>query len=205
MIFDKIKLGYGYSDLEPHIDALTLETHYGKHLQTYANNLNNILEGHEDLVKGKALEEVLSDLEAIPEDIRQGVINQGGGVSNHNFYFSILSPNAKKEPSGKLLEAINKKFGSLDAMKEKLNSVTVGVFGSGWGWLVLDENGELEIISTKDQNSPYSLNKKPLITIDVWEHAYYLKYKNVRPEYVKNIWNVIDWAKIEEIYEGYIK
>lgn len=205
MKFDKVKLAYGYSELEPTIDALTVETHYTKHLQTYANNLNNLLEGQDEFVGNKTLEDILSDINSIPEDIRQGVINNGGGVSNHNFYFSILSPNAKKGPSGKLLEAINDKFASVEAMKEKMNTATIARFGSGWGWLVLDKNCELEIITTLNQDSPYSLGKRPLITIDVWEHAYYLKYKNLRAEYVKTIWDIIDWEKIEEIYEGYVK
>lgn len=202
MMFNKIELGYKYNELEPYIDALTVETHYAKHLQTYVNNLNALLEGYEEFVGTKTLEEILSDVDSIPEKIRQGVINQGGGVSNHNFYFSILSPNPKKEPTGKLLEAINNKFGNIEEMKKKINAVSTGHFGSGWGWLVLDENGELEVITTMNQNSPLSINKKPLLTIDVWEHAYYLKYKNLRADYVKNIWNLIDWAKIEKIYEA---
>jgi len=204
-MFDKIKLGYEYNELEPYIDGLTVETHYGKHHQTYVNNLNALLEGYGEFTEGKTLEDILSNTDSIPEKIRQGVINQGGGVANHNFYFSILSPKAKKTPEGKLLEAINNKFGNLDAMKEKLNNASIGHFGSGWGWLVLDEKGELEIITTLNQNSPLSINKKPLITIDVWEHAYYLKYKNLRADYVKNIWNIIDWSKIESLYEGYVK
>ncbi|WP_027626537.1 superoxide dismutase [Clostridium lundense] len=204
-MFDKIQLGYQYNELEPYIDAATVETHYGKHLQTYVNNLSALLEGHDEIAKNKTLEDILSDINSIPESIRQGVINQGGGVANHNFYFSILSPNPKKAPEGKLLEAINNKFGSFEGMKDKINNVSIAHFGSGWGWLVIDENGELEIITTTNQNSPLSINKEPLLTIDVWEHAYYLKYKNLRAEYVKNIWNVIDWSKIESIYEGYVK
>jgi len=205
MMFDKMKLSYEYNELEPYIDALTVETHYGKHLQTYVNNLNALLEGHGEFTEGKTLEEILSNTNNIPENIRQGVINQGGGVANHNFYFSILSPKPKNAPEGKLLEAINNKFGSLEAMKDKINNTSIGHFGSGWGWLVIDENVELDVITTTNQNSPLSLNKKPLLTIDVWEHAYYLKYKNLRADYVKNIWNIIDWSKIESLYEGYIK
>lgn len=205
MIFDKVQLDYQYNELEPYIDALTLETHYAKHLQTYVNNLNALLEGHDEIAKDKTLEDILSNVNSIPESIRQGVINQGGGVANHNFYFSILSPNSKKAPEGKLLEAINNKFGSFEVMKDKISNLSIAHFGSGWGWLVIDENGELEIITTVNQNSPLSINKEPLLTIDVWEHAYYLKYKNLRAEYVKNIWNIIDWSKIENIYEGYVK
>lgn len=205
MKFDKVKLNYEYTELEPYIDALTLETHYSKHLQTYVNNLNNLLDGDNDIIENKSIEEILSDISIIPENIRQGVINQGGGVANHNFYFSILSPNPKTAPTGKLLEVINNKFGSLESMKENLNSESIAHFGSGWGWLVLDQNGELEIITTKNQDSPLTINKKPLLTIDVWEHAYYLKYKNLRADYVNNIWNIICWSKVESIYENYIK
>jgi len=204
-MFDKIKLDYEYNELEPYIDGLTVETHHGKHLQTYVNNLNVLLEGYGEFTEGKTLEDLLTNTNNIPEKIRQGVINQGGGVANHNFYFSILSPKAKKAPEGRLLEAINNKFGSVEAMKDKINASSIGHFGSGWGWLVLDEKGELEIITTINQNSPLSINKKPLLTIDVWEHAYYLKYKNLRADYVKNIWNIIDWSKVENFYEGYVK
>ncbi|WP_129598119.1 superoxide dismutase [Anaerophilus nitritogenes] len=203
-MFNKIELGYKYGELEPYIDALTLETHYAKHLQTYVNNLNDLLKDYDEIKGSKTLEDILSNINNIPESIRQGVINQGGGVENHNFYFSILSPSPKKAPDGKLLEAINNKFGSFEEMKEKINKASIAHFGSGWGWLVIDENKELEVITTTNQNSPLSINKKPLLTIDVWEHAYYLKYKNVRADYVKNIWNVIDWSKIEKIYESYI-
>ena len=205
MYFDKIELSYKYNELEPYIDELTVETHYGKHLQTYVNNLNNLLKDYGEIVENKSLEYLLSNLDTIPENIRQGFINQGGGVANHNFYFSILSPNPKKEPGGKFLEAINSKFGSVEAMKDKISNSSIAHFGSGWGWLVIDENGELEVITTLNQNSPLSINKKPLLTIDVWEHAYYLKYKNLRAEYVRNIWNLIDWSKVEKIYESYIK
>lgn len=200
-MYDKITLQYKYNELEPYIDAETVEIHYNKHLQTYVNNLNGILEGYEEFTKGKSLEEILSNVEEIPRTIRQGVINQGGGVSNHNFYFSILSPKAKRIPEGNLLEAIINKFGSFDAMKELVSKAAIGQFGSGWAWLVANDKGDLEIITTLNQNSPYSENKMPLLTIDVWEHAYYLKYKNLRGEYVKNIWNLIDWGIIENIYK----
>lgn len=199
MKYDKIKLPYSYEELEPYIDAETIETHYGKHLQTYVNNLNTTLEGYEDFSNNKSLEQILSNVEEIPTAIKQAVINQGGGVANHNFYFSILSPNAKKMPEGKLLVNINNKFGSFENMKEQINKAALAQFGSGWAWLVANRNGELEIITTSNQNSPLSDNKKPLLTIDVWEHAYYLKYKNLRAEYVKNIWNIIDWGKIENL------
>ncbi|WP_346897815.1 superoxide dismutase [Clostridium sp. UBA7503] len=203
MTYDKIKLPYEYNGLEPHIDALTVETHYGKHLQTYVNNLNKLLEGHEALTEGKTLEQLLENLDSIPNEIRQGVINQGGGVANHNFYFSILTPGGKGEPKGELLEKINKAFGSVANMKEAVSKAAIGQFGSGYGWLVLNGDGELEVMATLNQESPLSKGKKPLVTIDVWEHAYYLKYKNVRPDYVNSIWNLFNWDKIQEVYESY--
>lgn len=205
MTYEKIQLPYNYDGLEPCIDALTVETHYGKHLQTYETNLNNLLKGHEDLTHGKTLEELLGDLDAIPNDLRSGVINQGGGVSNHNFYFSILTPGGKGEPTGKLLDNIKESFGSFENMKEAVSKAAIGQFGSGYGWLVLNKEGKLEVISTLNQASPFSIDKKPLLTIDVWEHAYYLKYKNVRADYVKNIWNLFDWNKIQQVYESYKK
>lgn len=199
-MYDKVKLNYTYDELEPYIDALTVEIHYTKHLQTYVNNLNNVLKGYENFTKGKTLDDILRCPRNIPSKIRTSVINQGGGVANHNFYFSILSPNAKKKPEGKLLENINKCFGSLDELKDEVSGVSIAQFGSGYGWLVVNKKGRLEVISTANQDSPLSIGMTPLLNIDVWEHAYYLKYKNLRADYVKNIWNIIDWSIIEEIY-----
>ena len=202
-MYDKIKLPYEFNDLEPYIDALTVETHYSKHLQTYVNNLNNILVGYESFTDGKTLEEILSDVDNIPEKIRTGVINQGGGVLNHNLYFSLLSPSAKKAPEGMLLNEINSAFGNLDILKELVTNISISQFGSGYGWLVLNKQGNLEVINTPNQQTPFSLGFKPLLTIDVWEHAYYLKYKNLRADYVKNIWNIIDWKVVEDLYKLY--
>lgn len=202
MKYDKIVLPYSFDALEPYIDTLTVETHYGKHLQSYVNNLNDIVSKDPIFFENKTLDEILSDTNSIPVEIRQGVINQGGGVANHNFYFSILSPKAKTSPSGNLLNAINNTFGSFENMKDKLNKLSLGKFGSGWGWLVVNEYCGLEIITTSNQNSPLSIGKKPLITIDVWEHAYYLKYKNLRAYYIKNIWNIIDFNFIESLYNS---
>lgn len=203
MTYDKIQLPYEYNGLEPYIDALTVETHYGKHLQTYVNNLNKLLEGQEALTTGKTLEQLLENLDSIPSEIRQGVINQGGGVANHNFYFSILTPGGKGEPKGELFEKISKAFGSFGNMKEAVTKAAIGQFGSGYGWLVLNKDGELEVMATLNQESPLSVGKKPILTIDVWEHAYYLKYKNVRPDYVNSIWNLFNWDKIQEVYKSY--
>lgn len=202
MKYDKIILPYSYDALEPYIDALTVQIHYKKHLQSYVDNLNSLVAIDPKFFDEKPLNEILSNTNSIPVEIRQGVINQGGGVDNHNFYFSILSPNAKTMPEGRLLTAINNTFGSFDNMKEKLNKLSIGKFGSGWGWLVVNEYCGLEIITTSNQNSPLSVNKKPLIAIDVWEHAYYLKYKNLRKDYVNNIWNLIDFNIIENLYNS---
>ncbi|AIY79532.1 superoxide dismutase [Clostridium botulinum] len=202
-MFNKIELPYNYDALEPYIDKETVDIHYNKHLQTYVNNLNNILKGHEEFVDGKSLGKILSDVNSIPEEIRQGVINQGGGVFNHNLYFSILSPTPKKAPEGKLLDEINNSFGNLEELKDKISNAAIGQFGSGYGFLVKDENGKLSVTSVLNQNNPLSNNLIPILCIDVWEHAYYLKYKNLRADYVKNIWNIIDWAKVEDLYMNY--
>ncbi|NFF81940.1 superoxide dismutase [Clostridium botulinum] len=202
-MFNKIELPYNYDALEPYIDKETVDIHYNKHLQTYVNNLNNILKGHEEFVNGKSLGKILSDVNSIPEEIRQGVINQGGGVFNHNLYFSILSPTPKKAPEGKLLDEINNSFGNLEDLKDKISNTAIGQFGSGYGFLVKDENGKLSVTSVLNQNNPLSNNLIPILCIDVWEHAYYLKYKNLRADYVKNIWNIIDWAKVEDLYMNY--
>lgn len=202
MKYDKIELPYSYNALEPYIDEETVNIHYNKHLQGYVNKLNNILEGYEKFTNGKTLEQILSDVNKIPKKIRQDVINQGGGVSNHNLYFSLLSPHPKKCPEGKLLKEIEKTFGTLDMLKEQVSKAAIDQFGSGYGWLVKDKHGKLKIMSTLNQDTPLSFGFIPLLTIDIWEHAYYLKYKNLRAEYVKNIWNVINWEKIEEKYRN---
>lgn len=203
MKYDKIELPYSFNALEPYIDEETVRIHYCKHLQGYVNKLNDILEGYERFTNGKTLEEILSNINKIPKRIRQDVINQGGGVYNHNLYFSILSPHPKKCPEGKLLGQIISDFGSLEILKEQVSEVAINQFGSGYGWLVKDKHGKLKIMSTLNQDTPLSFGFVPVLTIDVWEHAYYLKYKNLRAEYVKNIWNVIDWGKVEEIYKDF--
>ena len=202
MKYDKIELSYSFNALEPYIDEETVRIHYTKHLQGYVNKLNDILEGYEKFTKGKTLEEILMNVDKIPKKIREDVINQGGGVANHNLYFSILSPNPKNEPEGKLLKEIMKTFGSLDKLKEKVSKAAINQFGSGYGWLALDKHEKLKVMSTLNQNSPLSYGFIPILTIDIWEHAYYLKYKNLRAEYVKNIWNIIDWESVEERYKN---
>lgn len=199
-MYTKIELPYAYNALEPYIGATTVETHYCKHLQGYVDKLHGLLETWGDGDKNQPLEALLANPEQIPEEIRQGVINNGGGVYNHNLYFSILSQNPKKEPEGKLLEAINKAFGSVEALKDQLTNAAINQFGSGYGMLVKDKDGCLFIKQVKNQDTTLPEGFTPILAIDVWEHAYYLDYKNLRIEYVKNIWNVIDWAAVETLY-----
>ncbi|MBS5951387.1 MAG: superoxide dismutase [Clostridium sp.] len=200
-MYNKIELPFEYNALEPYIDEETVKTHYGKHLQTYETNLNKALEGYEEYTKGKTLDQLIKNLADLPEEIRTAVVNNGGGVSNHNLYFSILSPNAKKSPEGKFLEEINKTFGTLENLKEELTNAAISQFGSGYAFLVKDKDSKLSIVKRVNQNSPVMDDLIPILTIDVWEHAYYLKYKNLRADYVKNIWNVIDWGKVQGLYE----
>lgn len=199
--FEKVNLTYSFNALEPYIDEETVRIHYTKHLQAYVDNLNSVLQGYEKFVDNKSLEYILSNTHSIPKAIRQTVINQGGGVSNHNLYFSILSPNPKHKPEGKLLKEIVNTFGSFDNLKKEVSTASLNQFGSGYGWLVKTKKDKLKIINTSNQDSPYSFGYIPLLTIDVWEHAYYLKYKNLRKDYIENIWNIIDFEIIESLYE----
>ena len=201
-MYEKYQLPFCYNELEPYIDALTMEIHYTKHLQSYLDNINKISKEYPEFFKGKTIEMVLSKLDKIPKKIRQDVINQGGGVVNHNLYFSILSPDPKISPDGKLLLEINRTFGSIEHLMGEVSRAAIKQFGSGWGWLVKDKKGKLQVMSTANQDSPLSLGLTPILGIDVWEHAYYLKYKNLRATYVEKIWNVIDWGKVEELYEN---
>lgn len=202
MIYELPKLPYAYDALEPYIDAKTVEIHYTKHHQSYLHNLNNIAKDYPEVFLDKKITQVLTDIDNVPEKIRQQVINQGGGYANHNLYWLILSPNGGGKPDGKLAEAIKQRFETYENCKRELEAAAVSVFGSGYGWLVVDKNTkQLDIITTKNQDSPYSINKIPLIVIDVWEHAYYLNYQNRRPEYVAKIFNVINWDEIEANYE----
>ncbi|MDF9866930.1 Fe-Mn family superoxide dismutase [Bacilli bacterium PM5-3] len=198
--FELPKLDYDYNALEPYIDAKTMEVHHSKHHQTYTNNLNVALEGLEDVVKDLKIEEIIADVEKlIPAEKRQAVINHGGGYLNHNIYFDILGA-SNHNPSEKMLNAIEKEFGSFDNFKDEFAKAATAQFGSGWAWLVVS-NGTLQIVKTSNQDSPLSQNKTPILGIDVWEHAYYLKYQNRRPEYIENFFNVIDWEKVEKRYQ----
>ena len=193
------KLMYKYDALEPHIEAKTMEIHYSKHHQVYVDKFNAALEKFPNLQK-KTAEELVSNINSVPEEIRTAVRNNGGGHVNHSFFWQILSP-TKKVLSGTIAKEIKKKFGGFDLFKEKFSAAALNRFGSGWAWLVVDEDGELEIISTPNQDSPLSESKFPILGVDVWEHAYYLKYQNRRAEYVEAFYNVINWDKVNELYE----
>lgn len=200
MAFELPQLPYAYDALEPHIDKETMNIHHTKHHNTYVTNLNNALEGHDELAS-KSVEELVSDLNAVPESIRTAVRNNGGGHANHSLFWKLLSPNGGGEPTGSVAEAINSKFGSFDKFKEEFQAAGAGRFGSGWAWLVVN-NGELEITSTPNQDSPLSEGKTPILGLDVWEHAYYLKYQNRRPEYMTAFWNVVNWDEVQKLYDN---
>ena len=187
-------LGYDFSALEPHIDARTMEIHHDKHHAGYVANLNKALEGH-DALASQSVEDLLKNLDALPEAIRGAVRNNGGGHANHTLFWDIMGPQGGGAPSGDLAAAITRDFGSLDAMKEKLQTAGMTRFGSGWAWLVRNGNN-LEVISTPNQDTPISQGKTPLLGIDVWEHAYYLHYQNRRADYLKAWWNVVRWDKV---------
>ncbi|KAB8128430.1 superoxide dismutase [Gracilibacillus oryzae] len=191
-------LPYAYDALEPHIDKETMNIHHTKHHNTYVTKLNAALEGHDDLAN-KSIEDILANLDAVPENIRTAVRNNGGGHANHSLFWTLLSSNGGGEPTGELAEAINSKFGSLDSFKEEFANAAAGRFGSGWAWLVV-ENGNLAITSTPNQDTPISEGKTPILGLDVWEHAYYLKYQNKRPDYIAAFWNVVDWDKVASLY-----
>ncbi|MCS7069430.1 MAG: superoxide dismutase [Meiothermus sp.] len=188
-------LGYAKDALEPHIDAQTMEIHHGKHHGAYVNNLNAALEKHPEL-HSWSLEELLTKIAQVPEDIRTAVRNNGGGHHNHTLFWDILTPGGAKEPTGKLAEAINATFGSFEELKNKMTQAGLTRFGSGWSWLVKDKDGKLHVYSTANQDSPLMEGHTPLLGIDVWEHAYYLKYQNRRPDYLAAIWNVINWDRV---------
>lgn len=198
MAYKLPELPYAYDALAPHIDKETMEIHHTKHHNTYVTNVNNALEGHADLA-AKSVEELISDLNAVPEDIRTAVRNNGGGHANHSLFWTLLSPNGGGAPTGTLAEAIDKKFGSLDKFKEEFANAAKTRFGSGWAWLVLD-NGELSIMSTPNQDNPLMEGKTPLLGLDVWEHAYYLNYQNRRPDYISAFWNVVNWDEVQKHY-----
>ncbi len=190
------KLPYDFDALEPHIDKQTMEIHHGKHHQAYINNLNAALEKHPDL-QSKSVEELISNLASVPEEIRTAVRNNGGGHANHSMFWQIMAPAGNESPHGRIAEAITSSFESFDKFKEQFAKAGVGRFGSGWAW-VIDTGSKLVIESTANQDSPLMEGKKPVFGIDVWEHAYYLKYQNRRPDYIGAWWHVVNWAEINK-------
>lgn len=197
--FELKPLPYAYDALEPYIDKETMMLHHDKHEKAYLDNLNKAISKYPELYK-MGIEGMLKDLNSIPEDIRETVKNNAGGVYNHEFFWSIMSPEKNQTPSGDLLKAINNDFQSFDNFKAKFKEAALGRFGSGWAFLVKDKDGKLSIISTANQDSPISQGLTPIISIDVWEHAYYLKYQNRRGDYIDNWWNVVNWKQAENNY-----
>ncbi len=191
-------LPYAYDALEPYIDEETMHLHHDKHHNTYVTNLNAAIEKHPELGE-KTVEELLADFSSVPEDIQTAVRNNGGGHANHTFFWEILGPNAGGEPTGAIKEAIEETFGSFEDFKEEFKTAATGRFGSGWAWLVV-KDGKLAITSTANQDSPLMDGQTPVLGLDVWEHANYLKYKNVRPDYINAFWSVVNWDKVNEYF-----
>ena len=198
MTYQLPKLPYGYDALEPYIDVETMHIHHEKHHNAYVTNLNAAIEKHPEL-GSKSIEELIADIDALPEDIRTAVRNNGGGHANHTFFWEIMAPKAGGEPVGELKTAIDEAFGSFTDFKAKFKAAATTRFGSGWAWLVL-KDGKLEIVSTPNRDSPLMEGLTPILGLDVWEHAYYLNYRNVRPDYVDAFWNVVNWDKVNELY-----
>jgi Fe-Mn family superoxide dismutase len=197
MAFTLPPLPYDYKALEPHIDEQTMRLHHDKHHATYVNNLNAALESQPDL-QNKSIEELLATVDRIPEAIRTAVRNNGGGHANHTMFWETMAPGGAKEPAGELADAINSSFGGFAGFKDQFTKACTGRFGSGWGWLTADRGGKLAIESTPNQDSPLMSGKTPILGCDVWEHAYYLKYQNRRPDYVAAWWNVVNWTDVAQ-------
>jgi Fe-Mn family superoxide dismutase len=195
--FELPQLPYAYNALEPHFDEMTMNIHHSRHHNTYVTNLNNALETHTNL-QSKTVEELISNINDLPESVRTAVRNNGGGHANHSLFWTLLTPDYKG-PSDNILAKINEKFGSFESFKDEFTKAALTRFGSGWAWLVV-YNGELEVTSTANQDSPLMEGKTPILGLDVWEHAYYLKYQNKRPDYISAFWNLVNWEKVEELY-----
>ncbi len=200
-MFNLPKLPYSFEALEPYIDAKTMEIHYTKHHQTYVDKLNEAVK--ETKFENMEVSEILKNINKMPPNKKQAIINHGGGHFNHSLFWGIMTPNAKKRKfSGKIAEEIKKTFGSFEKFKEQFTNLALGIFGSGWAWLVINSEGKLEIISTKNQDSPLMNKQKPILGLDIWEHAYYLKYQNKRAEYISAWWNVVNWEKVEQLFQN---
>ncbi|PSL42312.1 Fe-Mn family superoxide dismutase [Salsuginibacillus halophilus] len=195
------ELPYDFNALEPHIDEETMKIHHGKHHNTYVTKLNAALEGHDELA-AKSVEDLIKDLDSVPENIRTAVRNNGGGHANHKLFWTILSPNGGGEPTGDIGDAIKSNWGSYEAFKEEFKNTALGRFGSGWAWLVVNENGGVEIQDTLNQDSPLMEGKTPILGVDVWEHAYYLKYQNRRPDYVDAFFELINWDEVNQRFKA---
>ena len=199
MAYELPALPYAFDALEPHIDARTMEIHHDRHHQAYVTNLNNALQGHDNLAN-QSVEDLLRNINQVPENIRTAVRNNGGGHANHSLFWQIMSPNGGGAPTGAIADAINQSFGSYDNFKAELSKAAAGRFGSGWAWLVKDGSGKVSVISTANQDSPLMDGQTPLLGVDVWEHAYYLKYQNKRPDYVTAWFNTITWDEVNKRY-----
>jgi len=199
-LFELPPLKFAFDALEPAIDARTMEIHHDKHHATYVTNLNKALESAPEWTE-KSIEEILKDINSVPEAIRTAVRNNGGGHANHSHFWEILTPGGKKEPAGGLLKELEKTFGSVDAFVEKFTTAATTRFGSGWAWLVVDGEKKLQVYSTANQDSPLMDHHVPILGLDVWEHAYYLNYQNRRPDYIKAFWTVVNWSFVEQQYE----
>src|SRR5579883_392546 len=204
MPYEVAPLPYAYNALEPNIDELTMHLHHDRHYAGYVNNLNTAVEKHPELFR-MSIADLLRNINTIPEDIRTAVRNQGGGAANHNLFFDIMGPNAGGQPTGPLADAINRTFSSFDQFKTQFSSTAAGIFGSGWAWLTVDPSGAITLESTPNQDNPLMSGRIPFFGLDVWEHAYYLKYYNVRADYIRNWWNVINWANVARRYEAALK
>lgn len=202
MTYKLPELDYAYDALEPHIDRATMEIHHTRHHQAYIDNLNKALEGYKEY-QDMNIWELIKELNNLPEEIRTAVRNNGGGHLNHKMFWKLMSPNGGGKPLGEVAKKIDEDLGGFDKFKEEFKKAALGRFGSGWAWLVVNEEGRFEIMSTANQDNPISEGKKPLLGIDVWEHAYYLKYQNKRADYIDSWFNVVDWKKVEEKYIGY--
>lgn len=199
MAFELPALPYSSNALEPHIDQQTMEIHHDKHHAAYVNNLNKALEGHADL-QNKSIEELLGSISSLPQDIQTAVRNNGGGHANHTLFWQVMGPNGGGQPTGDLANAINSAFGGFDAFKQQFSAAGATRFGSGWAWLLVAPDGSLSITSTANQDSPLMEGKKAILGLDVWEHAYYLKYQNRRPDYITAFFNVINWDEVARRY-----
>lgn len=201
MAFELPPLPYAEDALEPNIDARTMGIHHDKHHAGYTRKLNAALEGQSDW-QNKSIEEILRNIDQLPESIRTAVRNNGGGYANHSLFWTVMSPDGGGEPSGELASAIQDAFGSFEQFKEKFSNAATGQFGSGWGWLVVKGDGSLDVYSTANQDSPYMQGDTPILGLDVWEHAYYLHYQNRRGDYVQNWWNTVNWDQVAENYKA---